>query len=332
MPRTDDNLTVLATPRVKPPHRSETDMPAATYQPGMLVRHPKKSEWGLGKVLEVRGNVVKVHFKGDNEKDYRAISVDRAPLEVVPDQSDPVLDNLPPFLGDRFDVKAKKVTFTDGEQRFKAIFPRGFHDPDYLGAENIRKKTGERNYKWEAHERYVEALGTGQGEQLLATGKLDELAERACMVVSKDLNLLSPFESMAFRDGLSGNAAAAERFFRALFEFISAEIPREDLFEPLADALLSLPVEEGKARAATWPVLTILPFLAQPDRFMFLKPEPTKECADRMRFNLQYRADLPWVTFHKLMEMSDDLLDRLRPLGARDYIDVQSFIWVIAKY
>ena len=86
-------------------------MPDATYQPGMLVRHPSKSEWGLGKVLEVRGNVVKVYFKDDNEKDFRAISVDRVSLEVIPDQSDSVLDNLPPFLGDRFDVKAKKVTF-----------------------------------------------------------------------------------------------------------------------------------------------------------------------------------------------------------------------------
>ena len=308
-------------------------MPGTAYQPGMLVRHPKKPEWELGKVLEVRGNVVKVHFKGDNEKDFRAISVDHASLEVVPDQSDPVLDNLPPFLGDRFDVKAKKVTFTDGEQRFKAIFPRGFQDPEYLGSGKLGKEeSGERNYKWKAHERYVETLGTGQGEQLLAAGKLDELAERACMLVSKDLNLLSPFENMAFRDGLSGDAAAAQRFFRALFEFISAGTPREDLFKPLADALVLLPVEEGKARVATWPVLTILPFLARPDRFMFLKPEPTKECADRMRFNLQYRSDLPWLTYHKLMEMSDNLLERLRPLGARDYIDVQSFIWVIAKY
>ena len=60
--------------------------------------------------------------------------------------------------------------------------------------------------KWEAHERYVQTLAGDRGEHLLAAGKLDELAERACMVVSKDLNLLSPFENMAFRDGLSGDA------------------------------------------------------------------------------------------------------------------------------
>jgi hypothetical protein len=32
------------------------------------------------------------------------------------------------------------------------------------------------------------------------------------------------------------------------------------------------------------------------------------------------------------MQLADHLLERLRPLGAQDYIDVQSFIWVVAKY
>jgi len=65
---------------------------------------------------------------------------------------------------------------------------------------------------------------------------------------------------------------------------------------------------------------------------MFLKPAPTQECADRMRFDLQYGSDLRWLTYKKLMQMGGQLLERLRPRGARDYIDVQSFIWVIAKY
>jgi hypothetical protein len=65
---------------------------------------------------------------------------------------------------------------------------------------------------------------------------------------------------------------------------------------------------------------------------MFLKPGPTQECAARMRFDLQYSADPRWLTYKKLMQMGGQLLERLRPWGARDYIDVQSFIWVIAKY
>ena len=36
--------------------------------------------------------------------------------------------------------------------------------------------------------------------------------------------------------------------------------------------------------------------------------------------------------FERLMALSDLLFKQLLPLGARDYIDVQSFMWVIAKY
>ncbi len=303
------------------------------YEKGLLVRHPGKVEWGLGKILEVRGKVVTVHFKDDNEKDFREIATDRVSLDITGEQSDPSLDNLPPFLGDRFDVKAKRVTFEDGRRRFLTIFPRGFHDPDYRGSKQPGKEDlGERNYKWEAHERYVEALGGGEAERLLAAGAVEELIERACRVTTQQMNLLSKFEAMAFRDGLTGSQTAAKGFFEGLLPFIAADAPRDDLFEPLAAALRALPVKEGRARVATWPVLTILPFLAKPDRFMFLKPGPTQECAARMRFDLQYSADLRWLTYRKLMQMGGQLLEGLRPWGARDYIDVQSFIWVIAKY
>ena len=306
-------------------------MTGDAYQVGMLVTHPGCSEWGLGKVLEVKGNKVKIHFKDDHEKDFRTISSDLVPLEIATDQSDPTLDNLPPFSGDHFDVKAKRVTIDDGIQRFKQIFPRGFHDPDYLGTGKTgAQEFGERRYKIKAHEHYLETLGQGRGPDLLAKGDIDELIRRACSVVSRNLNLLVSFENMALRDGLKADPEAAARFFDHLFVFVAGA--EEACFAPLADSLLQLPVAEGKARVATWPVLTILPFLADPHQFMFLKPEPTKECVERLRFDIQYSSELRWITYRKLMEMSDLLLERLRPLGAQDYIDVQSFIWVIAEY
>jgi hypothetical protein len=306
-------------------------MTGDAYQVGMLVAHPGRSEWGLGKVLEVKGNKVKIHFKDDHEKDFRTISSDLVPLEIATDQSDPTLDNLPPFSGDHFDVKAKRVTIDDGIQRFKQIFPRGFHDPEYLGTGKAgAQDSGERRYKIKAHEHYLETLGQGLGPDLLEKGDIDELIRRACSVVSRDLNLLVSFENMALRDGLKADPEAAAQFFDRLFAFIAGA--EETRFTPLAESLLQLPVAEGKARVATWPVLTILPFLADPQQFMFLKPKVTEECAERLRFDIQYSSELRWVTYRKLMEMSDLLLERLRPLGAQDYIDVQSFIWVIAEY
>jgi hypothetical protein len=62
-----------------------------------------------------------------------------------------------------------------------------------------------------------------------------------------------------------------------------------------------------------------------------LKPEVTKKAADRLLFDLLYSSKLSWTTYSRLLKMSQLLLDRLRPLGARDYIDVQSFIFLTGE-
>jgi hypothetical protein len=51
-----------------------------------------------------------------------------------------------------------------------------------------------------------------------------------------------------------------------------------------------------------------------------------------MRFDLQYRARPNWTTYRKVLTLADLLLKELQPLGARDMIDAQSFMWVIASY
>ena len=79
-------------------------MSGKPIEQGVVVFHPKKPEWGLGKVLTIEGDVAKVHFKDDSGPDYRAIRTDIVSLIRADVQSDPVLDNLPPFVGDQFEV------------------------------------------------------------------------------------------------------------------------------------------------------------------------------------------------------------------------------------
>ena len=298
---------------------------------GDFVRHPKRANWGLGKVLTADGNLVRVHFKDDSERDYREFRADNIKLVRADETSDPVLDNLPPFLGDQFAVTSKRVVLGDGIAHFNNLFPLGFADPKYLSGEGVEDggAGNERDYKWKVHERFLETLGEGRAERLLSENMIPELIERICVIAN--INLLSLYESSAFREGIRADEAAARTYLEALFEFIRSG-PEKRTFEALADALHGLPIEEGRARAATWPVLTLFPYLAQPSRFMFLKPGATKECAARLRFDLRYDSALNWETYERLMVMSEQLLERLRPLGARDFIDVQSFVWVISEY
>ncbi len=294
------------------------------------MRHPTKPDWGLGKVLAMQGNNVTIYFK-DDATDHRTFLIDKIKLNVADDQSDPMLDKLPPFVKGAFVTKTKKVTIREGIEAFKKQLPGCFADPNYLGVGDV-DVVGERNYKLRAHQIYLDGFGDGKGEALLESGKIDELCDLVQGVVTKDhMNLLSPYEAMAFRDGLIASDKTAAEYFRALFLFVEGG-PNQQSFNALASAVTNLPVQEGRARVATWPVLTLPPFLADPNRFMFLKPEPTQACADRLRFDLLYDSSLRWATYERLMTMGEILLNELKPLGAQDFIDVQSFMWVIQKY
>ena len=137
------------------------------------------------------------------------------------------------------------------------------------------------------------------------------------------------------RTGLK-DPTAAHRFFQALFDVLAAPTPEQDRFERYIDAVEALPYEEGNSTPAKWPVLTILPFLARPDTFMFLKPRVTKQVADWLAFSLQYDPKLNWRTYERLLAMSDLLMSefRKRPescLHPKDLIDIQSFIWVTGR-
>ena len=69
-------------------------------------------------------------------------------------------------------------------------------------------------------------------------------------------------------------------------------------------------------------------YLADPFKHMFLKPQVTKSAAESLGFDLKYDATPNWLTYDALLRLGYTYLERLRPMGARDFIDVQSFIYV----
>ena len=295
------------------------------YKLGMLVKHLRKPEWGLGKVLHVGAGFVTVYFSrlpaqthGEAIKD---IGTSSCLLTRAPEQTHPWLDELPTIDEIWKLDKKSRLTQDQAIAAFVRKYPAGFADANYV--------KDEREWKWQAHEVFVELFGGGKGEELLAKDALEELVKHA--EHAKLGLLLSPFENMAFHDALK-HGESARRFLQALFHVVAAPGPDPAVFDRYISAVIDLPAQPGKARVATWPVMTILPFIARPDCYMFFKPEVTREAADRLGFNLHYTPTLNWPTYANLLRMSTLLLGDLRALGARDFMDVQSFIWVTGSY
>lgn len=301
---------------------------AAAIEVGSLVRHVNRADFGLGKVLDQVFDRVTVYFAGVAEtkpgEALKTLGVDYVFLAEV--QSDPWLDSLPPLSELRAQGGKTRVTLEQAKRQFTHQYPLLFSDPKYIG--DAAAKTGERAYKWRHHQLFCDELGNGRGEKLLGEGKYEELT--ASMKRMTSINLLHTQEQIKIREAFDLSDGAL-RFYESLFRLLNASRIERALFEEYIETAKELQVIPGK-RVVTWPSVTLIPYIAQPHRFMFLKPEVTKEAAVRLRFNLHYNAEPNWTTYESLLRMSELLMNELRPMGARDCIDVQSFIWLVADH
>lgn len=291
------------------------------FRVGMLVVHPNRPEWGPGKVVRTALDKVHVVWRDLPDRAAKVIVTSVIPLGVAADQHDPVLNNLPPLVEEdgNLVLPKERITFQQARQEFLARFPLGFEDPAYVGDMH----RGERFFKWAAHETFVETLGNGRFRQLLETDR--ESLIKAILRCERSVNLLALYEKAAFTDAMKEDEPAF-RFLASLCKLLEADEINETAFAPYAEAVCNLPADRG--RVASWPVATIIPFLAQPDRHLFLKPTVTEKAADALGFHLNYRSRPNWLTYSRLLEMGRIYREKLKPLKPRDMIDVQSFFWV----
>jgi hypothetical protein len=199
-------------------------------------------------------------------------------------------------------------------RHFLEYFPEGFRDATYLETE--------RDYKWRAHERWLEELGPRELARLIARGAHAEVAARAVSIESRT-NLLFSFEKMALRDAMK---TGAETFARGLHAFLHGRGARELRFERWIEVLRALP--RRRTRVLTWPVATVFGMIARPDEHLFLKPMVTRAAAQRYGFAFDYVPGPCWSTYASALAFAERVRREQRDLRPRDVIDLQGFIWV----
>lgn len=201
-------------------------------------------------------------------------------------------------------------------RKFLRYFPGGFKDATYL--------EWERNYKWHAHERWQELLGRERLGTLLKGGEHLAIARLATGIESRT-NLLFSFEKMALRDAVKSEAGAVV-FSEGLWDFLYGHGTDQARFERWLACVGSLP--RRQTRVLTWPVVTVVGFIAQPDRHVFLKPNVTRAAAKAYGFEFDYASRPNWGTYQSLLAFAERVRREQRELRPRDMVDLQSFIWV----
>ncbi|MDB5231168.1 MAG: hypothetical protein JWN76_1973 [Chitinophagaceae bacterium] len=204
-------------------------------------------------------------------------------------------------------------------KKFLFYFPKGFYDQQYID--------WERGYKWNAHLEWNALLDKKQYESLLAEGKYNDIAQRAVRLETRT-NLLFSFEKMALRDAVK-TSAGAKNFATGLYEYVYGKASLKQRFENFSEILSTLPVVQ--TRVHTWPLQTVFGFLGNPEEHIFLKPRVTQRAAEAYDFVFEYTSKPNWKTYSSMIAFAEQVKNDMIDLKPRDYIDLQSFIWVMGS-
>lgn len=280
------------------------------YKKGDRIKHPTKTEWGVGEVLEdEKGGNVRVFFVNAGEK---KISLQYVKFDMASEEESihPVLDNLK-IAKASADIKYQSLN--QSINHFREKFPEGFYGDKF--------EQQERSYKLKAHRLANEVLNKEDFASLIKNKDYDDICKRA-LKVSNATNLIFPNEKMALKDGLS-DQRAKELFSISLFNLLYGDEELNDRFNSFAKFLENI-------KADKWTIASYFQFVIQPDKFMFIKPTITQHVAELCGYEINYQPKLNWLTYKSVLNFSIYLKSELTDLEPRDMIDVQSFIWCIA--
>lgn len=295
---------------------------------GDRVRHSVKAEWGLGEVIcDQEGQRVSILFEdvGHPQKfDLAQAKFDRL---TGPETESAYLTSMVRSLVKMGRSKPRRelgneevLGFESALARFLKCFPLGFQDPAYLEGQ-----LNERKYKDDARSLFLTELSCPQMTQLLESHNYDELWARCSRVMGRT-NLIHHYERMWLKNGMA-DPVNRRTFCICLKELLYGTTDEASRFKWYAEVL-------QRAGAPRWTVATYFQFLADPHRYIFVKPRATRHAAECIGVDLDLSGGLNWTSYENVLQFANQLDARLkereRPeLIPRDMIDVYSFIWVI---
>jgi hypothetical protein len=277
--------------------------------------------WRRGKVIEIVSPYAIIHFPAladSPQGPQRKLREDAPQLTKASVQTDPELDAIETGPAKPKKISKRKVKdlqnmLDEAVQWFEQTYPTRFSDEKFVDSDLRNKRA--------AAEVFQANFGEGRGAAMVAEGKHAEIASTLDGIY-RATNILSPFEVKAVHKAFVKGDESATKVLGTTLAFLNN--PAHQTFKAMAEAVSQLPADGGKVH--TWPIVTVLPFLADPKRFIPLKPTNTELMATRMGVNLKYDTTPNWETYDAFLRMANSLLDRLKQIGAQDMIDAQQFM------
>ena len=289
---------------------------------GKLVELPVKPDWGPGIILSIDNGHAQIHFRDCPDQGPKKYRVDENPLVLAAVQTDPRLD----FQSLAHPGKKRKLRgprplldFNQAQDKFLALFPGRFADPAYLGDHKSRSRIAYA----ETSRHFGETLGESALSRLILDWDIIVITRKMAEFIP-GLRLLSPDLPRAYQ-GLLKDTAHSFSFFDAFCKVLRDPAGSHNSMSPYFDMIRACPAEG----IGNWGAATALLFLAQPGRHLFVRPNMIKRFTETLGRRVHDPAFPNWEAYYALTQAAGEYLEKLRPLGASDMIDVYLFFQMI---
>src|SRR5829696_4195543 len=241
---------------------------------GNYVTHSMRPAWGVGKVFGQSQQHILVGFSGLPEAErFKRMEMRPGLLERAEVKNDAELDSWKvecdstchPVLATvraRRTAKAALWTREQGMEKFLNKYNGGFPDAWY--------RSSHRDPRLKQHQMWTELLGEGKLREL-ADGKPHIAAQHILKIMDlPDKPILQvKTELPRLRDAFM-RTERMPAFLIALADLLDAETVTKDLYDAYLTAFASIAPVTQKS-PMSWPIVTALPYIAQPDKHMLLK-------------------------------------------------------------
>lgn len=313
-----------------------------TTTPPTYVRHTKKTEWGLGMLVDSDASYFRYFFEDGEVRSFAAASFafltatkpsseEAEALTAKSSKKRPGADKkkarkktIPEELRGGPDstrkLAAAAPTIASLQQQialFNSHFPKGFEDERYIDQErggHGSRKIGRQGIVDLARE----SLGADALRALLLNSKGVGTANLIKKLLAKAKQMLSLEELESFN--LFAKAAPTEqRLGEALFDMLHGQGPVGARLEAFSTAL---PVD-----LRSWRLCTLPGGFYHPATLLYVDPEVTFRQAHIVGVPVSFQSSISGATYEHLLTMANKLSDELTRanLKPRDLVDVHLF-------
>lgn len=301
---------------------------------GSYVTHSLRPAWGVGKVFAYSIQHVLVGFRSLPESErFKRMEWRPGLLEAAKgvtydlelDSWKVEADSTCHYIGvESRPKRAKAALWTKEEamERFLAKYADGFVDAWY--------RSSHREARLAQHRLWHEAL-PGTMLRDLATEQPHVAAQRILTVLElREKPLLHPKNELGRLRAAFMRTERMPPFLLALADLIDTRLVTATHYDALLAAFAALETPP-KRTPMSWPIVTVLPFIANPSRHVLVKPNAMRAAAAGLGFDLKFRPAPNWATYERSLAFGQELLYFIKKRGGEDMIDVHAFITALVE-